>query len=400
MSGISSGAEKYFSPTNDYNRSGGEGTVNVNVVSNMSQMVNRTSERLFQVAAEPAEGSELLISSSHRVSGTSFNFTTDIGGPLFRPRQIRLENIIIPKIPNITRQNNVLNFQFVITAPPGANPVLSNPIDLSITIPLGYYEPYEFCNVLVAALRTAVLTGFINQPVSSDFVLVGIDPANLKIACEYDDNTGRCLISFSLDEVEAAVTPFSVSFTASPISWLFWLTDDCPFALRGKNFIPFTTAPRQLQQSITGPGLYQVPAWFVPPIPNRSIFVVGTAGSPSILTSLMGCGFIYTRYVTISSAAISLYAFSESRVDRAGAGGGSGKVVGVINTSSYTPHNSFTGGNRAAHVDSATISIRNSQLKLNELIDFSFTDEYGINLDESFPIDNNWGASLDFLVTY
>jgi len=51
-------------------------------------------------------------------------------------------------------------------------------------------------------------------------------------------------------------------------------------------------------------------------------------------------------------------------------------------------------------VEAPVLGIRNAQLKLNELVDFYFRDEYGVELDNVFPTDNVNGPTLAFNITY
>jgi len=399
MSGISGSDAKYISPTNDYNRSGGEGTVNVNVLSNMSQMNNRTSERLFQVASEPVESSELLCSSYYRESGSPYNFTSDIGGPLFRPRQIQLRNVIMPMIPNINYSNNEIALQFVRTEYVNAGLSPINPLTVTYRIPIGYYTPDEIANHITSTSHAAVKNQLVGQPWNEDNYITKIVDATYTASYDYLSavfylNIKIYVVNHRIYDNSSGET--TTGSTSDPPLFQFWLTNDCSFALRGKNVIDFPQSPRKASvppQNPLGTTPYELSAsdrWN--PIPFNSV---------TSLASYFGPSFIYSRYVTISSDALSLYAFGDSRVDQTGAGGGSGKIIGTISTSEYyTSAKVFTGSQRIASVDAPVLAIKNSQLKLNNLIDFIINDEFGLSLDLAFPPDNTGGPTLAFIINY
>jgi hypothetical protein len=398
MSGFSGPAAKYISPSNDYNRSGGEGTINVNVMSNMSQLSNRTNDRLFQVASEPVESSEMIVSSYYRVTGTPFTFTSDIGGPLFRPRQIQLRNVIMPFIPNINEANNQICLQFVRNFYVSDSNAIVNPIDVNITIPFGFYTPNDLSNEVASKVHEAVNAQFVGKPFSGADYIVSIEDASYNAS--YDSTTGRFFLNVDIYVVKHRIydnsAPEVTSGTnnSSPPLFQFWMTSDCSFALRGKNVVEFPTSEPRRYTAPTNPGgttPYAIPGW--DPNPFNPV--------PGKLRSFFGPSFIYSRYVTISSDALALYAYGESRIDQTDGGGGAGKIIGAISTSEYyMGTNSFTGAQRIAAVDAPVLAIKNSQLKLNNLIDFAVTDEFGLSLDRVFPADNTAGPTLAFIINY
>jgi len=404
MSGIAGGegASRFFSPSNDYNRSGGEGTMNVNVVSNMSQISNRTNDRLFQVASESPESSELVISSSFRAAGSPFNFTSDIGGPLFRPRLINLGSVVHPAIPNINRQNSQMKFQFVSFDNPGVQE-LSNPVNLVVNIPEGYYDEDSFGTELVATITSAVIAQFPGQAYSRLYKITAVPLSGVQCSAVLKYREGRFVLGIQISRLQVVDylgTPFNLGGPGMNLM-KFWLNDSCNFVVRGKNFIEFPSAPLQPTQSLINPP--SVPAWLRvsgwddPPSPPSS-------SDLGFLTSFFAPQFIYTRYITVSSEALSLYAFGQSRVDRVGAGGGAGLIIGVIDTANFnstlTEASSFEGYNHVAVISTPSLGIKNPQLKLNELIDFVLADEFGDPMDLAFPEDNKAGVTMNFIVSY
>ena len=393
MSGINGSDPRFISPTNDFNRSGGEGTINVNVQPNMNELANRTSQRIFQVASESPESSELICSSAFRVSGTPFTFTSDIGGPLFRPRILQLRNTIMPRIPNINRQNNEICIQLVNGTIVSGN--YPNPVNIQFTMPVGFYTPDTFRNDFVLLLRDAIIAQAPGQRWTVDSTILSID--DIDVTGQYDYDTGRFSIDINLTSMTALnfLPPIPIVQNGDHM-FHWWFPNDCPFITKGRNFIHFVSTTRQpilpeLGGVITP--FLTVPTWSPPSSPAL------TSSGPKI--SLMGASFIYTRYVTVVSQALSLYAFGVSKVDKIGNGGGTGKIIGVISTSSFYQSNlTYHGMIRTNAVDSSSVGIKNSQLKLNELLDFEFLDEYGESLDLAFPEDNDWGPTLAFIISY
>jgi len=399
MSGIAGSTPRFISPSNDYNRSGGECNVNVNVVSNMSQIANRTNDRIFQVASESPESSELVCSSFYRTAGTPFNFTTSMGGPLFRPRLIQLRHVIFPKIPNINYNNNQMCLQVRSPQNLGSSAYIGNInlINVDVLLDFGYYDPATLASEVNLKLTAAFTNAILGSAYSSFQVVTQVN--GLSVVQQHHYDTGRVTLTLKITSIRVA--PFdnlpNTSLINNPV-YEFWFTNDCSFITRGKNVIDWTQQPRIPLFELTGAD------------PNNPFLVVpfdtarpNNASANGVLTSLLGPGYIYSRFVTIESDAMSLYAYGESRVDRKGAGGGSGKICGVVNTSNYHGAGSqltFEGMNFISAVDSAALGVKNCQLKMNENIDFTIIDEFGKILDEAFPDDNNWGPTLSFIITY
>ncbi len=407
MSGIAHADVAHGIKSNDYNRIGSASheagkPTNVNIMSNMSQLANRTSSRIFQVAAEEPESSELLVSSTYRVRGNPYSWSSNIGGPLFRPRVLRLRHAIMPMIPNINRQNHrvcIQMYQATNTLTPD-----SNPINVEFKMPTKYYYPDSFSDDFSNMLQEAIINQLPGQDYDKSHRITAVNEVDVAAALDYD--TMRYSVTINVTNLSIIAednTPSSV-VGSYILAWFF--PQDCSFISRGRHFIDFPDAPTQRTQrylpAIPLDPPYEVLPW-VFPLTVSSQSPEGTINlGQGPLTSKLGPSFTYTRYITVNSVALSLYAYGESRVDRTGGGGGGGKVIGVIATSTYIDHHKehFAGSMRVTTIDGPSIGVKNSQLKLNEMVDFTLEDEWGDPLDLSFPVDNDWGPTLAFVVTY
>lgn len=394
---------RFISPTEDFNRSGGEGVMNVNVVGNMNEISNRTTDRLFQSVSESPQSSELIVSARSRTVGTPFNFTTDIGGPLHRGRTARLAAVINPAIPNINRSNNQVTMYVAHNTFTGDGDVngfdTANRIPLTFTIPYGYYTPSRFADVF-SNLVTKAYTSFqlsTNSTVSQ-LSLGTIGSADVHVLsftqlyaiCVDDPETFR--LSISVHATETTYLPTSgTAFTVPGIDLSFWFDSECSFIKRGIHMVPY---PSSSDAVTTFTSKSQLPA-------ERSIDRDTSTRTYEYMNSFPA-SYYYSRFSTITSQNLSLYTFGESRVDRTDAGGGGGKIIGVFTTARYNGNGSapFGGLDVTKGVEAPYLGIRNAQLKLNELIDFQVQDEFGINLDEVFAADNVSGPTLAFNITY
>ena len=425
MAGLNHPQPKFISPTNDFNRSGGEGTINVNVQPNMNELANRTSQRIFQVASESPESSELLVGAWFRRSGTPFNFISNIGGPLFRPRLIQLRNVIMPHILNMNRNNNRFCFQFVARASVTAvnsEQRIVNPTNVEFTFEPKFYTPDTFGSELNLLVFNAINAQMPGNFYETNQRIVSVD--SVTVSSGYDEETMRFILDINIDQitVEDVNPPGPPTAINGAYLFKYWMTDDCSFIRFGKNFVNFPDAPRQILLT-AAPDTALIPGltdpWTPPsgPAVGRGGISFGATAATVTppLTSLYGPQFIYSRYVTIRSEALSLYAFGESRVDLSGvqtgqsvnnintvgAGGGGGRIIGVISTAQYfIPTKEFGGSSIITAVNAPSLGIKNAQLKLNEFIDFEIVDEFGFTLDASFPIDNDIGPTLAFIVSY
>jgi len=390
---------RFISPTDDFNRAGGEGVLNVNVVSNMNEISNRTTERLFQGVMENPQSSELIISAQSRTRGTPFNFTTDIGGPLYRGRTARLAAAVVPALPNINAANNEVQMYLAYNRlnADGATFAYdtSYRIPMSFTIPIGYYSPAQFENVLAANITNAirdVLTnpttifateGIIDYRVGSFF--------QLSTVCVRDAETFRVAINVGASSTTYVPVGGGAAFTVPGFDFSFWFDDSCTFIQRGIHMVPF-------------PAVTSSPSSFTSLVqfPSEASSRIGTIATTAKLIGFPA-SFYYSRFITVISQNLSLYTFGESRVDRAGGGGGSGKIIGVFATARYNGNASigpYAGVDVLKSVEAPVLGIRNAQFKLNELIDFLFQDEFGITLDAVFPPDIISGPTLAFNITY
>ena len=399
MSGMNPN-NRFVSPTDDMNRAGAEGTINVNVVGNMNEIANRTTDRLFQVVSESPQSSELIVSSRSRTRGTPFNFTSDIGGPLYRGRTARLTAAIVPALPNINRSNNQVQMQFLYDA---VAPVsFSYPMNVNFEIPVGYYTPSEFQNVFASLIHDGLL-GLINsgQPAGSDGVngdyFISLFN-NLVVTVVRDPRTFRFTINVQADSVE--FTNAITGSTTDPFGFrfYFWFIDTSPFIERGIHAFPFPSDVFIANSTIFGTASTY-------PTGGSTIKLVAPGITFVRYSTLDGypASLYYSRYITVLSQNLSLYTFGESRVDIANGGGGSGKIVGIFATARYNGDariGPYAGIDVLKSVDAPTLGIRNAQLKLNELIDFRFQDEFGIDLDQVFPVDNVDDPTLAFNITY
>ena len=409
MSGFSDPTTRYNTPTNAFNRSGGDGTINVNVQPNMNELANRTNQRIFQVASEEPEGSELLVSSEYRRSGTPFDFTSNIGGPLFRPRLCRLQNAIVPQIYNINRNNNEFELQFFPQYSNPLNPVNINPVNVVFRLTPDYYTPTTFRDKVVEVLSEAIGNQFPGQYLAPDRTIDEV--VKFTVDIEYDQQNQRQSLDINITDIRDSLNN---SITGDYL-FCYWLTSECTFSRYGKNVIQFPSASRQNDLPI----IFDqggTEEWTLPSFPALARRITSTSFLSPALRSFFGFQFIYTRYVVIRSEALSLYAFGQSRVDvstistgdngavtvnTTGTGGGGGKVIGTIASAVfYDPTSAFRGNLRVASVNAPAVGIRNPQFKLNEFIDFKFEDEFGFPLDNSFPTDNRVGPTLSFNVTY
>ena len=397
MSGIKHPAPQFTQPSNDYSRPGAkDAPIKVNIMPNMTQMATRTSERIFQVSSEQPESSELICSSQYRVRGSPFSFTTNIGGPLFRPRLLQLRHTILPMIPNINRQNHRVCIQMIPAAIFLTSPAIDwNPINIEFILPTKFYYPDTFTDDFVAMVRNAIIAQAPGQDATSNARIVSIDDIDVSGGLDYD--TMRYSININIKEI-SFVNYLGVPGTVSGDNLLgWWFVEECSFIRRGRHFIHFLSHPLERPKPYTGADPtepYRTASW-IPP--NDSI-----RSTQGTVTSLLGPSFIYTRYATVVSDALSLYAFGESRVDRLNSGGGGGKVIGVVSLSTYIDNHKahFSGSLRVSSVDAPVMGVKNSQLKLNEMVDLLLEDEYGDSLDLAFPNDNQWGPTYAFVATY
>ncbi len=392
---------RFISPTDDVNRSGGEGIINVNVTGNMNEMANRTGTRLFQTVAEPPRSSELIVSSVNRIRGTPYDFTTDIGGPLYRARTARLAAAIMPAIPNINRQNNTVTMQFCSDlSSTGTYEIITR----TFTIPVGYYTSATFSNIF-AALVHDVISALITDKVLVLTTLGGSQRflnsmADLTVTVHFEEETFKPILTVSAVNTVLADITETVFFTSAGNRIAYWFDEECSFIKRGIHMVPFKGA-----QVLEGPVVVPIGGDTV-----RSLYFPTNASSQGttvggiIFQRVIGnpASLYYTRFITILSENLCLYTFGESRLDRQGGGGGTGKIIGVYAVARYNGNTNgpFAGVDVVKGVEGPVLGINNAQLKLNEFIDFRFEDEFGFSLGDVFPLDTVRGPTLAFNITY
>lgn len=401
MSGFNPNNRYGAPPTDDINQIHGGGIANVNIVSNMNEINNRTGERLFQSVIENPRSSELIINSSNRTRGTIFDFTTDIGGPLYRARTARLAAAVIPAIPNINRRNNEVRMQMMFNSST-ADSRIYYPLDIAFTIPVGYYSPARFSDVFGDQLRAAILS-----LVGSDIAEVPSVPttesinsfSGLAVVVNIEPDTFRPVIIVSANSTDIFTTVGGGAIFSIPgFPFSFWFDPTCSFITHGIHMVPFLGAnPYPIN---TTPDTTNVDAFF--PTNSSSIGTDAVGRRNSFLRGLPA-SFYYSRFITVISENLSLYTFGESRVDRRRGGGGTGKIIGVFASVRYNGNANFIpypGVDVIKNVEAPVLGINNAQLKLNELIDFRFEDEFGTSLDLVFPPDQYVGTTLAFNITY
>lgn len=385
---------KFINPSDDVNRPRGLETVNVNVLSNMSQIGNRTSERLFQCATESVQTSELILNARNRLSGTPFNFIVDMGAPIYRGRLLQFENAIFPQIENVNRLNNQLNLQFLSVA--AITDAIQNnngsttipPGNVNISITTGNYDADAIGNTLQNLITQEVTLQLVGSRYDDSSTIESID----NIVVDFAMNFVQRRFFFSIVITEVTVAPdgggASIPIVSADGSSLlrFWIDSNCSFITFGENFIPFI-ATNSITGVVFGNPLtaYEVPAEVFIQQPKRS------------LTAQM----FYSRYVTVSSTLLGYYSFSDSKVDNIGAGGGGGKIVCTIETA--TPvfnSNTFFSAALRKRIDAPILAVFNPQMKLNQNIDITVRDQFGNLLDDVFPTDNQEGPTFGISVSY
>jgi len=313
MSGMNPN-NRFISPTDDVNRAGGEGILNVNVVGNMNEISNRTTERLFQAVTENPQSSELIISASSRIRGTPYNFATDIGGPLYRGRTARLTAAVVPALPNINRANNQVTMQFAWDWPSTDYVYI---FTRSFTLPEGYYSPSKFEDVFSSMIKDQV-EGFVGMLIFKAFL--GSEQrlqeiTNLAVVTSMDPETFKFKTQITADSMRYNMGPYPTPLgtTSSGNSFNFWFDENCSFIKRGLHMTHYLGAT-----TITTPTSDDK---F---IPTNASTIGSTGGDPYRYIISQPASFYYSRYITVISENLSLYTFGESRVDRAEGGGGAG----------------------------------------------------------------------------
>lgn len=369
--------------TNDYGRTGfssGLPVTAVEILPNMNkQAVMKGGERLPQFANEPVQSVDVLISSQNRMNGTNFDFTSDIGSTIFRPRLVSVDAVVLPKMFNITPRNNQIRMQIGCSGTSTGTPA---PSLLSFTLPIGGYTPSLFNERFSTAFRVAFRAQAIEGSMLTDWQFLGgfwvfsiddpqatFDP---ELTSELDVNTNTFSITFTYSNLSLRYATSLGGPDAGPttIGLTAWFDETCSFIARGKNFIPFGASP-VIDPTIVG---YDYP-------------IYRTSSLHAIPSGM--AGMVYTRWCTLSSNALNRFSFGESKVSRLGDGGGRGKIIAVLDAT----YNEIVDGEYAGsflgiqYPNSAFININNAQGQLEQYLDFTVRDEYGDSLDGIFNND-------------
>ncbi len=377
--------------SDDYNHpgfvqnNGANPTASVEVLPNVGTSRSKGGDRLPQFVSEPTQSIDVLISSKDRVSGSLFNFTTDIGTPVFRPRLATVDAVVLPKLHNITPKNNVIRFQAGFL-PKGTSDFVStvgksSPV-YEITIPPGLYTPenlqdtFQFLINDNSGLRGDVgESGWEFEDGKTISVVFTIKGQGLFM----DYLTNRLMLEmYSTDYL------YDPGNLAGDGIFFFWMLDDSSFIRRGINFGLFPGTP------LIQPGLASG-TWTLPQTNSLgpATGVVTIFLSPySLLTSALA-GMQYTRFCTVSSNALNRFSYDDSRVTIPQAGGGRGKIISVVDTSFFEiVENAFAGSFLPAqYPNSSVININNAQGQMEQYLDFEVRDEFGEPLDDLFPSD-------------
>lgn len=150
------------------------------------------------VTVEDPDSVQLLIDSKDRINVTDdpFRFTCDLTTNMYRARSCRVTKAIVPKIPNVTVNNN----QIVIKHDLGTT--------ATFTIQPAFYNTTSLSNALTAAINAA----FAAVPIA-DTVVTSFDPTT---------------------------RTFSITSTGAHN---FFISDQCTFITRGEFLAPFESEP-------------------------------------------------------------------------------------------------------------------------------------------------------------
>lgn len=386
MSGFNGGFRQHQIGDNiDDNNPFKRGTA-VEIMPNMDKKrIRGAGDRLFQCAVEPVQSVDYVISSRFRTRGTLFDFTADLGAPLFRPRLITLDSVVLPKLKNMTIQNNRVCVQFIDTFQQ-PNDLL--PFDVEFLLPLLYYTPGVLSEEFSTLFKSAIETKFEDLQIFPGVPGVGVwareVSAIVTMLFDNDLNQFDLSVVIKYEQWDAPDPGGVMLFPLADQITPFWFVNDCNYISNGDNFAPFPSTDR-----ITVSALNQ------PPQPSS------TLNPPHFIQSGLA-GMQFTRYVTINSIAINQYAYADSKVNRTGAGGGSGKIIAVIDTSqTRILTDAFGGSFLPLQSPSAPfISINNPQSQLTQFLDFVVRDEFGNAIDFMFDEFNTIGITFWLKVTF
>lgn len=371
----------------------------VEVASNMDkESITTGGTRLTQFVHEPPQSTEVIVNSADRVRGSPFNFSIDIGSPLFRARLAHVDTVVLPRQFNVTPKNNRL---WIVTyGTEDGTPFFKNTgqpnsgagkgsTAFEVVLTPGYYAINSFITELTLKLKEALRVAW--------YTGARVSLGTVGITTFFDPRSNQLYISYRMSSYgsEPAADP------SAEYEWYWAWSSDCPFVDRGRNFIPI---------SATG---YDNTSSFIPPSqqnqPKRQLlsFNVGEDPLPtdtniSTIAFTIGSGasaLIYSRFTTIRSKALYQYSYSASRSTRVS---DEGNVIATIETVSDT---GIEGSGKVfstlKHLTGPYISIVNPQKQLIQFLDFEFRDEYGELIDELYPLGTGGtGPTIWLSVTF
>ncbi len=309
----------------------------VRVASNMDKDENHTgASRLPQFVLEENQSVNFLIDSNDRFNGTPFDFTVNMGSNLFRARQLHLSRAIIPKLYNVNRKNNVIRWRWKDASTDYIGPLTS-------ILSTGYYGVDGLANEIASKMN--------------DLASLSGAPEGTAILCQYDHTKGNFFLQFLL----------GTGVGGGSTLGSFYIIDDSSFILRGRNLAPF------------------------PAFPDG-----GTSGGDPTGSQFRQFGFnsgiagmIYTRYITLHSAAVNQFAFASSRMSR---GTGDSDLIAIFDVAGQLASNDTFAGtfisDTTIETDSPNIQIVNPMKQFIKFLDFRVRDEFGDVLDGIFPVDD------------
>jgi len=192
-------------------REGFTGITHVKLVSNAPDEDFQTGRTKAPVITmEPPQSVNILVDSRNRLNFSlteeqnPFDFQISIGSNLYRSRFMKVSKVLLPKVPNITNNNNNVKLR------------MSPNADINVTLPTGFYTTTTFASALQLALSQA--NGGANS-----------------FTCTYNslNRTFRLLLN-------------------APIPEKFFIETECNFIQKGTNFVPFPSQSNILDPAVFG----------------------------------------------------------------------------------------------------------------------------------------------------
>lgn len=376
----------------------------VEIASNMDKdSITTGGTRLTQFVAERPQSTEIVVNSADRIRGTPFNFSVELGAPLYRPRLVKLESAIIPRTFNITPKNNrIIVSTFYTKNSDLSTPYFTNPNfsagfggskAFEIELPPGFYGVNSFSSMFRTKMSSALMEAWY---VGGAYTSAG------KVAVHVDFNEATNQFSFYYDML-AYKDEAGVGVPSDTYQWFWVWSAESSFVKRGRNFVPIQEIDRSLPYSASGNDPFQrsnttqLLSFFA-----GEDILPGLSGGVSNLAKIIHSGasaFVYSRFISIRSQALYQYAYSSSRSSNKSY---AGNVVATLETVSQDGL-SGSGQVYGVHkeISGPVLSVLNPQKQLNDQLDFEFVDEYGDNLDELYPIGvGGTGPTLWFTVSF